>query len=640
MKKALVVLLLVLAITTQAKRKPSLKKADAYFAKTEYVKAKEEYTRLLRGRHTPNYINQQLALCYDQLGLSVQAANFYATALGKDPALNNEFYYRLAYNLTKNGRYEAAKSAMQKFAYGAKEDARVLYFLKHTEDYPLAGKKPSVYFVEESGINDPFYADYSVSWTTTTDTLLFVSNRTKYSSNWMRRLFEVRQKGTAMPNSGIYQTTLTSKDIPLYEHSLLRGPINRRFQEGQAVMHPSGKLIYFTSESYRNRKFRKNKEVKQRQGMMSLFSAERKRKKWKKVKVLPFVQEGFTYVNPFVTAKGDYLYFASNQPGTIGGLDLWRVAILEEGKAFGEPENLGEHINTGYEEDYPFVSEDEVLYFTSDRWGGYGGLDIYALDLKNKDAQPQNLGEGINTPKDDFNWVYNSKREYGFLSTNRIGRMDIYRVKPICETQWHGVVIDGETQEVLHGVKIELADISRQVIAKAQTTSKGEFTVLLPCDKAYVAKVEKEGYFYKEQEFRSKKEEGESSVIALKKQVKPEVENNKIMLNAIPFAFDQAEITAWGKRELDRLVAFMKENTTMRILIKAHTDQVGKERYNKKLSQARAEATAQYVFEQGIAPNRVETQGVGSTNPKVVCKVCTEAENQQNRRSEFIILQP
>lgn len=640
MKKALVVLLLVLAITAQAKRKPSLKKADAYFAKTEYVKAKEEYTRLLRGRHTPNYIQQQLALCYDQLGLSVQAAHFYASALEKDPSLNNEFYYRLAYNLTKNGRYEAAKSAMQKFAYGAKEEARALYFLKHAEDYPRGGENLSTYFVEESGINDSFYADYSVSWTITTDTLLFVSNRTKYSSNWMRRLFEVRQKGTASPNSGIYQTTLAAKDSPLYEHSLLRGPINRRFQEGQAVMHPSGKLIYFTSESYRNRKFRKNKEVKRRQGLMSLFWAERKGKKWRKIKVLPFVKEGFTYVNPFVTTKGDYLYFASNQPGTIGGLDLWKVAILEEGKAFGEPENLGEHVNTGYEEDYPFVSEDEVLYFTSDRWGGYGGLDIYALDLKKKDAQPQNLGEGINTPKDDFNWVYNSKRDYGFLSTNRIGRLDIYRVKPICETPWSGVVIDGETQEVLHEVKLELTDLSRQVLASTQTNSKGAFAVLLPCDKAYVAKVEKEGYFYKEQEFKSKKGGGEPTVIALKKQVKPKVEANKILLNAIPFAFDQTEITTLGQRELDRLVAFMKENTTLRILIKAHTDQVGKERYNKKLSQARADATAQYLVDHGIAPNRVETQGVGNTEPKVACKNCTEAENQQNRRSEFIILQP
>lgn len=512
MRKAIVFLFFLLALTAQGKRKPSLKKADKYFAQTTYVKAKDEYTRLLRGRHTPTYIYQQLALCYDHLGLSVQAAHYYAKALEQDPSLNVEFYYRLAYHLTKNGRYEAAETAMQKFAKGATEDARALYFLKYAKEYPKVGANPSMYYVEESGINDPVYGDYSISWSAT-DTLLFVSNRTKYKQKWIRRLFEVREKGTNLPNTGIYQTTIKSKEEPLYEHSLLRGRINRRFMEGQAVIHPSNTRIYFTSESYRHRKFRKNKEVRKRQGLMSLFSAERKGKKWKKIQVLPFVQAGYTYVNPFVTAKGDYLYFASNQPGSVGGLDLWRVPILEDGKAFGEPESLGDRINTGYNEDYPYISDDEILYFASDRWGGYGGLDIYALDLKDPQAQPQNLGEGINTPKDDFNWVYNSQRAFGFISTNRIGRQDIYRVKPICFTRVHGVVQDERTQAVLGDVRLTWIDLSRQVLAEVQTNAQGQFSVDLPCEKAYKIKIEKEGFFYKEDEGRTQKKREKHSLL-------------------------------------------------------------------------------------------------------------------------------
>ncbi len=638
MRKAIVFLFLIIAVAVQAKRKPSIKKADKYFAEATYVKAKDEYTRLLRGRRTPTYIYQQLALCYDQLGLTVQAAQYYAKALEQDPALDVAFYYRLAYNLTQNGRYEAAEAAMRKFAKGAAEDARALYFLQHAKDYPSPGQHSSIYFVEESGINEPIYANHSLSWSTT-DTLLFVSNRSKYKQKWIRRLFEVREKGTTFPNTGIYQTTIRSKDEPLYEHSLLRGRINRRFMDGQAVMHPSNKLIYFASESYRHRKFRKHKEVKKRQGMMSLFWAERKGKKWRKIKVLPFVQEGYTYVNPFVTAQGDYLYFASNQPGSHGGLDLWRVPILEEGKAFGEVENLGDRINTGYDEDYPFISADKMLYFTSDRWGGYGGLDIYSLNLNDPQAQPQNLGEGINTPKDDFNLVYNSEREYGFLSTNRIERQDIYRVKPLCATPVRGVVHDGETRETLAGVQLVFVDLSRQVLAEVKTDRRGEFTVELPCDKAYVVKIEKEGYFYKEEEGRSQKQIGDPQTIMLKKQVQPQIQDNKIVLNDIPFAFDQATITTVGQRELDRLVQFMREHHTMRISIVAHTDQVGKERYNKKLSKARADATAQYLVDQGIQPERIESKGVGSSEPKVACKPCSEVEHQQNRRSEFIILQ-
>jgi len=155
----------------------------------------------------------------------------------------------------------------------------------------------------------------------------------------------------------------------------------------------------------------------------------------------------------------------------------------------------------------------------------------------------------------------------------------------------------------------------------------------------YVVKVEKGGYFYKEEEGKSKKVETDAQPILLRKQVQPQIQDNKIVLNDIPFGFDQATITTVGARELDRLVAFMREHQTMRILIVAHTDQVGKAKYNKKLSQARADATAQYLYDQGIDAQRVETKGMGSSEPKVMCKTCTDEENQQNRRSEFVILQ-
>jgi len=326
--------------------------------------------------------------------------------------------------------------------------------------------------------------------------------------------------------------------------------------------------------------------------------------------------------------------------GTLGELDLWRVAILEDGKTFGTPENLGAHINTGFNERYPFISADRILYFTSDRWGGYGGLDIYALDLKDDTAQPKNLGEGINTPKDDFNFVYNSTLDYGFLSTNRIGRQDIYRVKPKCDVEVKGVVRDAETQAKLTEATVVLVDASRQVLARLQTDREGQFTAVLPCDKTYQIQVVQEGYYDKEEEHRTPKEAEAVLNISLKKQQKLHIQDNKILVNDIPFAFDQATITTEGARELDRLVALMVENKTMRILIVAHTDRVGKEKYNKKLAQARAKATAQYLFDHGIAQDRVEAKGVGSSEPKVDCSTCTEFEDQQNRRSEFIILQP
>ncbi len=636
MKKLIILAICLLTITCVAKSKPSLKKADNYFEKLDYQKAKDEYTRLLRGKRTSNIIYLQLAICYDKLGESVQAAKFYAKSLENDSSLNAEINYRLAYNLQKSGRYEAAKAEMKKFAFKEPSNRKSVYFFEHKDENPL-NLPESAYFIEESGLNDANYNSYNITLAQS-DTVLFVSNRTKYENKLFRKWFEVKDKITKKPNTDIYEAIVTTKNDPTYESIHLKGPINRRFNEGQAVMHSKKQLIYFSSESYRNKKFRKNPTVQKREAVMSLFLAVRKGKKWKKIKTLSFVEAGFTYVDPFVSSDGKYLYYASNQEGSYGDLDIWRVEILEDGFAFGKPENIGNQINTGFVERAPFITTDQIMYFTSDRWGGFGGLDIYSLDLKDSNAKPINMGKGINTAKDEINFVYNTKRNFGFLSSDRIGRKDIYKVKPHCLKELKISVLDEQTKEQIADVMIEITDVNHYVLYADRSNKEGEFTVSLTCKKLVKASFQKEGYYYKELNNLVGQSIEDEMIVYLKPKPPLAIQEDRIILNDISFVFNGSDISEKSKFELDKLVQFMKANPKMRIKIISHTDNVGNETYNLFLSEKRAKNTSKYLEDNGIDASRIEAIGVGSAEPKIFCKDCSEEENQENRRSEFIIL--
>lgn len=638
MKKLFIFVISLLTFTCIAKSKPSVKKANRYFEKLDYQNAKKEYNRLLRGKRTPTEIYLKLAICYDKLNESVQATKFYAQSLEKEPLLAAEINYRLAYNMQKNGRYEAAKAEMKKFTSKNSEDLKSIYFNDHIESNPLQLPN-SEFYIEESGLNHSIYSSSNISLTNT-DTILFVSNRTKYGNSFFRKLFEVKDKTTKQSNTDIYEAVVVKKNDPTYENVRLRGTINKRFNDGQATMHPSNKMIYFSSESFRNRNFRKHPLVRKREGNESLFLAVRKGKKWKKIKVLPFIEADFSYVDPFVSSDGKYLYYASNQGLEEEDLDLWRVEILKNGVDFGVPENLGSKINTGFVERAPFISDDQVLYFTSDRWGGFGGLDIYKMDLKDNNAKPVNMGKGINTAKNESNFIYNTKLNFGFLSTDRVGRKDIYKVKPTCLISFVINVLDEETKAKLTEVVIELTDINKQVLSELESTSEGSLNLGIPCKKRIKASFKKQGYYYKEIDNLLNKIIDNSLEVYLKPIPKPSIiiEENEIVLKDIAFDFDDASITEPSREELNKLVQWMQENPTIKIKIIAHTDNVGNHEYNLLLSEKRAKSTLAYLENNGIDKGRVEAIGVGNTRPKVSCKDCTEEDNKENRRSEFILV--
>ncbi|WP_445719975.1 OmpA family protein, partial [Flavobacterium sp.] len=255
----------------------------------------------------------------------------------------------------------------------------------------------------------------------------------------------------------------------------------------------------------------------------------------------------------------------------------------------------------------------------------------------NKSDEAINVGEPVNTSKDDFAFTYNSSKKVGFFSSNRDGVDNIYKADPVCNVQALVRVKDAKTGNVIEGAMVMLVDEKQKTISNQTTATNGETITGVMCNTSYSAQVSKSGY--ESGVFDVKKAENEQVVVeALLNPIIPIITEKEVILQPIYFEFNRSNITAEGAAELDKLVVVMNEYPEMVIFAKSHTDSRGSDSYNIKLSDRRAKSTVQYLISKGIAKERISGQGFGESEPKVACKSCTEEEHAQNRRSEFLIV--
>jgi Tol biopolymer transport system component len=215
---------------------------------------------------------------------------------------------------------------------------------------------------------------------------------------------------TKEPFLDIYKADL-KEDGSISNIVLLKEP-NSKYHDGSVTISPDGKTMYFTSDSFRENSFEKDKSNKLKLGRNTIFSAKFVNGKWEEITSLPFNSKDYSSGNPSLSNDGKTLYFSSNRPGSIGGVDIWKVAISENG-SYGTPENLGKKINTEGNESFPFISSENVLYFSSDAKQGLGAMDVYKIDL-NTNSEVKNVGKPVNSEKDDFAFSFNEIKKIGF----------------------------------------------------------------------------------------------------------------------------------------------------------------------------------------------------------------------------------
>jgi len=394
--------------------------------------------------------------------------------------------------------------------------------------------------------------------------------------------------------------------------------------------------MYYSRDSHADKAFEKDKKINTKFSQVYLYKATRVNGKWENSVALPFNSMNYSVSNPSVSKDGKTLYFNSNMPGGLGGNDIWRVAI-KDNDTYGTPENLGARVNTEGNEQFPYITDDDVLYFSSSARPGLGGLDVFSIKI-DQDEEAQNVGKPVNSEKDDFSFSFNTTKNIGFFSSNRDKSDDIYMAHPVCAVESTIVVTNAITTEVVEGATVVILDDKNNSIESKTSNAKGEVAYLLECEKEYHLQVTKEGY--ESGVFTiDKNKGGKLNVPAPLNPIEVIIQPTQIVLNPIYFEFNKSNVTQEGAFELDKLVQVMQSNPELVILAKSHTDNRGSATYNMNLSERRAKATAQYVISKGIAATRISAKGFGETEPTVDCKeACTEEEHAQNRRSEFLIV--
>lgn len=386
------------------------------------------------------------------------------------------------------------------------------------------------------------------------------------------------------------------------------GELNSDQDEGITTFTPDGSMMYFAKA------IRKNAPSN-----VEIYTSSRSEAKWSTPQKFEITADTLSsYGDPAVSADGQWLYFTSDMPGGFGGLDLWRINLKDK---HGTLENLGEQINTPGDERFPYCRDDSTFYFASNGHPGMGGLDLFCAKLQPSGTWfVENMGTPINSAYDDFGITFDRKQtEAGYFSSNRNdgrGYDHIFSFeKPDLKVWISGYVIDKDDEPVPNAIiRIVGDDGSNQ---KAVGKPDGSFRFDLQRGVNYVMMAGAKGYLNSKQQFQSDAEEADAEYnvdFVLAAIFKPQV------IEQIFYDYDKAALRDESKQALDEMVQVMKDNPNIAIEMASHTDRIGSDHYNNGLSDRRAKSVVDYLVSHGIARDRLQPKGYGKTRPKTVTK--------------------
>ena len=622
MKKIYITLSFVLASGMLSAQNKDTKTADKLFDRYEYMEAAQEYLKLVEKEKADNYVYKQLADSYYTIFNTKEATKWFAKLV--EEKQDAETYFKYAQMLKAQGNYEESDAQMQQFAAMAPKDSRAKAFLANQNYLPSIQEQTQLFTTIKLDINSD-KSDFGAILAND-NTLYFTSAR-----NDSRKIYSLNDQ----PYLDLYKATFNANKT--VSEATTIDALNTKWHDGPAAISADGNTMYFASESFNESKgFEKNKTEYQtlKKGRIYLYKATKQGDSWTSKKALPFNNVAYSVRNPSISKDGKTLYFSSDMPGGIGAEDIWRVSV--EGDTYGAPENLGTTVNTKGDDSFPFIADNDILYFSSNARQGLGGLDVYYVALK-ENTEAVNVGLPVNSEKDDFSFSYNLDKKTAFFSSNRDGVDNIYVADPICGVTTIVLVRDATTGKFIENATVTMLEENSTLIGTKESSAKGEVSFKVVCDKAYSIQAAKQGY--ESGVFNMEKSEGGVVTIeAILNPILPVITDTEVVLQSIYFDFDKSNITEQGATELDKLVGVMNENPEMVIFAKSHTDARGKEKYNLNLSERRAKSTVQYLVSKGIAKARISGQGFGESELKVTCNTCTNEEHAQNRRSEFVLV--
>lgn len=621
--------------------------ADEQMARGEYYDASKTYrkiyNKLTKREQRPQRgeVAYKMGKCYQKLNMAARASASYQNAIRYGVTDSMARLY-LAQSLHAEGKYVPAIKAYEEFLELSPSNPVALSGLEGAKASAALKKNKTRWVVRQDKLLNSRRADFSPMFNG--DILYFTTTNEKVTG-------DKRSEITGMKKSDIWLSKKDEQGNRLRPEPV-EGELNSELDEGIMSFSPDGSTMYLTKA---------RREPNANTGV-EIYTSQRSDAKWSApVKFEITADTVSSYAHPAVSPDGNYLYFASDMPGT-GGKDIWRINLKERS---GSLENLGTDINTPGDEMFPYMLTDSIMYFSSDGHPGLGGLDIFCATLQPSGRWTvTNMGSPINSEADDFGMTFlpGADHPQGYMSSNRgdgRGYDHIYTFElPDLKINISGWVVDRDDEPVPNSViRIVGNDGS---IQKAVARDDGSFSFPLQRGVSYVMMAGGRGYLNAKQEFTADNAEEDAEYeidFVLASINKPNIIEN------IFYDFDKATLRPESEEALDELVKLLADNPNITIEMASHTDRVGTEEYNLDLSERRAKAVIDYLISKGIAPERLQHQGYGKSRPKVVTKrvnklypqfkegdVLTEeyisnlppedqeAADQVNRRTEFQVL--
>ncbi|HOY30652.1 MAG TPA: OmpA family protein [Bacteroidales bacterium] len=607
-------------------------KALEYFQTKDYMNCESNLLKALKEDDQFIEAHMLLGNIYEEQKLTEKAIHFYNNVIEIDPEYFEGVYFNIGSGEFSIGKYEEAGQHLEKYLtysdQAPKTVKRAKFLLKSCRFAVHAVKNPVPFKPVNLGDSiNTSNNEYSPSLTVDEQTLVItvLRPRDEYTIH-------------SFPKEEDFYMSVKRPDSLWGRVRKLGAPLNSHGNEGAQSIAPDGKTLYFTICNRSDG-----------MGSCDLYVSQRQGNGWSTpVNMGVRVNSGSWDSQPSISPDGNTLYFASAREGGKGNMDIWKTTKAENG-SWSSPVNLGDSINTELSEMSPFIHTDgKTLYFTSTGHPGMGGMDIFYSKLKD-DGQwstPKNLGYPINTFNDEGYLIVNAQGNKAYFSSDQFGGqggMDIYsfdlyeEARPTAVNYMKGTVYDAKTKKRLEA-KFELIDLTTsQVVAQSFSDQQtGEFLVSLPTDRNYALNVSKKGYLFYSENFELKGAHSQLKPFLKDVYMQAVETGSVVVLRNIFFDFDKFDLKPESQVELNRLVDLLNQNKTMKIEIGGHTDNKGTADYNQKLSENRARSVYEYLVNKGIDKNRLSYKGYGLTQP--IEPNDSEEGRAVNRRTEFRVI--
>ena len=643
--------------------------ARSNFESYEYSPAIEKYLKIVRSGRASKEAYQFLALSFFNNSQYDLATIWFNKLINTYPkGLDPEIYFKAAISFKSIEAYEVADQLTEKYLKLTNNPISQNNYTSSKKYLNDIFESEFIYQLYETKINSGksdfgpnFYSDNEIIFSSSED----ATGDKNY--DWSNE-----------PFLDLFVAEIDSLGV-LINRERLGGEVNTKYHESSATISEDGKTMYFTRNNYFNGRLKRSRdnEVK-----LKVYKATKNdNNSWGSIKELPFNGNDFSVAHPALSPDGKKLYFSSDMPGTFGKSDIWFVYIYDN-EEYSQPINLGPNVNTEFRESFPFIDDNFNLFYSSDGKMGLGGFDVFSTKLNSRGfpSKSKNLGIPLNSPSDDFGFVFKNSKEFGYFSSNRSGPNgsssdQVYRItrnlrpkKEVtsyrnegltvvnnveygktqeCSPSVSGSVYDLYTRELLVGSLVELLNQNDNPIDETIADDKGQF---------YFSKRD----YYCENRYKIRVSNGlgyNSRMVDLIFDDSPNIIENVglkwnkeclpydliCLLNIEPIYFDLDKYTLRPSSiiSLNEVFRTLIKFPNMILEVNSYADSRASIPYNRVLSLRRAQVTKSWLVKKGIDSNRLLIKAYGEENIDNLCGDnvdCSEREYQLNRKSSFKIL--